>query len=80
MALAVKERQRRYRESKRKAGFRLLQIWVPDTSDPKFAEEARRQSRLLARQVDPEEGEFMRIALEKMLANEPDYDWGDAKP
>jgi len=41
MALAVKERQRRYRESKRKAGFRLLQIWVPDTSDPEFAEEAR---------------------------------------
>ena len=30
-------------------GFRQLNLWVPDTRSPRFAEECRRQSRLAAR-------------------------------
>lgn len=35
----------------RKAGLRPVQIWEPDTRQPDFAEECRRQS-LLAAQAD----------------------------
>ena len=31
----------------REAGLRPVQLWVPDTRDPEFAEECRRQSRLI---------------------------------
>jgi len=33
----------------RQAGFRLVQLWVPDTRAHGFAEECRRQSRAAAR-------------------------------
>jgi len=33
----------------RRAGLRLVQLWVVDTSAPGFAEECRRQSRVAAR-------------------------------
>jgi hypothetical protein len=32
----------------RKQGMRLLQLWVPDTEAPGFAEECRRQSALVS--------------------------------
>ena len=32
----------------RASGLRLIEIWVPDTSAPGFAQEARRQSLLVA--------------------------------
>ncbi len=35
---------RRYRERMRRAGLRLVQLWVPDTRAGGFAEECRRQS------------------------------------
>lgn len=47
-AEAKREKVRRYRENMRRQGLRPLQIWVPDTSAPGFAEEARRQSRAVA--------------------------------
>jgi hypothetical protein len=34
----------------RAAGFRLVQLWVPDTRAPRFPSECRRQSRLASRQ------------------------------
>ena len=40
---------RRYRARQRRAGLRLLQIWVPDTRSPAFRKECRRQSLLLRR-------------------------------
>jgi Antitoxin MazE-like len=51
MARAAEVRQsvRRYRERMRRAGFRLVQLWVPDTRGQGFAEECRRQSRAAAR-------------------------------
>ena len=37
----------RHRAGLRAAGLRPVQIWVPDTRAPGFAEEAARQSRLV---------------------------------
>lgn len=42
------EAVRRYRERQRDQGMRQLNVWVYDTKAPGFAEECRRQSRLLA--------------------------------
>ena len=39
----------KYRARMRRAGFRLVQLWVPDTRAPRFAAECRRQSKLAAR-------------------------------
>ena len=41
--IAARERVRKHRESLRARGLRPIQIWVPDTRKPGFAEEARRQ-------------------------------------
>jgi hypothetical protein len=38
---------RRYRETRRSAGMKLLRFWVPDPAAPGFREEARRQAALL---------------------------------
>jgi hypothetical protein len=45
----VRKKVQRYRERMRQAGFRLVQLWVPDTRARGFAEECRRQSRAAAR-------------------------------
>jgi Protein of unknown function (DUF3018) len=47
----VNTRVQKHRDALRRAGLRPVQIWVPDTRRPDFAEECRRQSRLVA-QVD----------------------------
>jgi hypothetical protein len=41
------ERVARRRAKLRAAGLRPVQLWLPDTRDPQFQEECRRQSRLL---------------------------------
>ena len=48
---------RRYRERMRAKGFRAIQLWVPDTRSPEFAEECRRQSLRVAN--DPAEQQLM---------------------
>jgi hypothetical protein len=35
----------------RRAGFRLVQLWIPDTRASGFAEECRRQSRVAAKNL-----------------------------
>lgn len=45
----VNARVQKHRDALRKAGLRPVQIWVPDTRRPDFAEECRRQSLLAAR-------------------------------
>lgn len=44
----VNSRVQKHRDALRMAGLRPVQIWVPDTRRPNFAEECRRQSRLAA--------------------------------
>ena len=45
---APHDKVRRHRARLREQGLRPLQIWVPDTRAPGFAEEARRQSLAVA--------------------------------
>lgn len=48
MPVPVTERVQKRRDALRAAGLRPIQIWVPDTRRPGFAEECRRQSRVVA--------------------------------
>ena len=49
--IPVNTRVQKHRDALRRAGLRPVQIWVPDTRQPDFAQECRRQS-LLAAQTD----------------------------
>ncbi|WBV43519.1 antitoxin MazE family protein [Pseudoroseomonas cervicalis] len=48
----VRKRVAAHRAELRQRGLRPIQIWVPDTRAPGFAEEARRQSQLVAAEAD----------------------------
>jgi hypothetical protein len=50
-----RQRVAAHRAELRRRGLRPIQIWVPDTRAPGFAEEARRQSRLVAAAPDFDE-------------------------
>ena len=50
-------RVERHRKALRAAGLRPRQIWVPDTRQPGFAEECRRQSLVL--RDDPHDQETL---------------------
>lgn len=41
-------RVQKHRDAMRAAGLRPIQLWVPDTRVPGFADECRRQTRLVA--------------------------------
>ena len=69
-ATAVRKSVPRYRERMRRAGFRLVQLWVPDTRAHGFAEECRRQSRAAARNKRAENEVLTWVA-----ANENAEDW-----
>ena len=49
MATPVTVRVQKRRDAMRMAGLRPVQIWVPDTRRPDFADECRRQSHLAAK-------------------------------
>lgn len=61
----VNARVQKRRDALRVAGLRPVQIWVPDTRRPDFAEECRRQCRLAAQadRGDTEMQQFMDEAL-----------------
>ncbi len=69
MSSSVNERVRKRREKLRRAGLRPVQIWVPDTRQPGFAAECRRQSQLVTN--DPHEAAM----LEWLAAASDDTDW-----
>jgi hypothetical protein len=69
--MEANERMRGYRVRQRAAGLRLLQVWVPDTRSPRFADECRRQSRLL--RDAPAEADALEF-IERAGA------WGDDAP
>ncbi|MCG8556943.1 MAG: antitoxin MazE family protein [Proteobacteria bacterium] len=60
----------RYRERMKRAGLRLVQLWVPDTRARGFAGECRRQSRIAA-QAHQAEHEV----LDWIEAQQPAEDW-----
>lgn len=61
----VNERVRKHRHSLRMAGLRPIQIWVPDTRRPDFAEECRRQSRIAA-QADTADTDIQQLMDESL--------------
>ncbi|MDO9425360.1 MAG: antitoxin MazE family protein [Methylobacterium sp.] len=65
MATPVRLRVQRRRDALRAAGLRPVQIWVPDTRRPGFAEECRRQARAVAAidAADPALSVFLDAAL-----------------
>ncbi len=65
MSLNVAERVQKHRTGLRASGLRPVQIWVPDTRRPGFADECHRQSKLVseADSADEELLGFMDEAL-----------------
>jgi len=61
----VSERVKKRRDALRASGLRPVQIWVPDTRRPGFAEECRRQSLVVAAAdaADADLNAFMDAAL-----------------
>lgn len=73
----VNTRVKKHRAALRAAGLRPIQIWVPDTRRPGFAEEVRRQCAIVAAADagDRDLQDFMDAAL---LDLDLDDDEGDA--
>jgi hypothetical protein len=65
-----RKRMSTYRQRMRAAGLRPVQIWVPDTRSPAFAEICRRQARAVAAS-DPAGDELMRFAASVFEWPEP---------
>ena len=66
---SVNARVQKHRDALRQAGLRPVQLWVPDTRRPDFAQECQRQS-LLAAQADSADvamQSFMDAALADVL-------------
>ncbi len=63
----VNARVQKHRDALRRAGLRPVQIWVPDTRQPDFAEECRRQSRQVA-QADRADSD-LRHLMDEALAD-----------
>jgi hypothetical protein len=68
MASSVAARVQKRRLALRMAGLRPVQIWVPDTRQPGFAQECRRQSHLASQadMADTDMDRFMHAALADM--------------
>lgn len=58
MPTPIRERVQKRRAALRAAGLRPIQIWVPDTRKAGFADECRRQSRIVAA-ADRDDRELM---------------------
>ncbi len=66
MPTSLSDRVRRHRVGLRAAGFRPVQIWVPDTRREGFAEECRRQSLLLRdNSQEPEVLDWLEAAADR---------------
>ena len=57
MTISTAERVKKHRDALRVAGLRPVQIWVPDTRQPGFAAECRRQSRVVNRRATESAGQ-----------------------
>lgn len=72
MPKTAAEKTADYRRRMREKGYRQIQLWVPDLSDPRLQEELRREAELLRDHPSTCEGdEFVETALSD-LAEELD--------
>ena len=64
----VAQRVQKHRDALRSQGLRLVQIWVPDTRAPGFADECARQAALAASadRADTELMSFLDAALDDL--------------
>jgi hypothetical protein len=67
MSANISERVQKHRAALRASGMRPIQIWVPDTRAPGFAEECRRQS-LLSAASDSNDKDLMTL-MDEALAD-----------
>jgi hypothetical protein len=67
----VNIRVQKHRNALRMAGLRPVQIWVPDTRRPDFAEECRHQSLLVA-QADSADTTMLQF-MDAVLADVDDW-------
>lgn len=67
MPAPVGQRVRKRRDALRAAGLRPVQIWLPDTRHPGFADECRRQSARVA-VADRDDAE-LGVALDALLVD-----------
>lgn len=74
MPASTNQRVQKRRDALRAAGLRPIQIWVPDTRRPGFAEECRRQS--LAVAAADTDDQDLRVFMDAALADLDDA--GDA--
>lgn len=58
-----RERTRPYRERRRARGLKRIELWVPDTRAPGFAEEAHREPLALANSPYEEEDQAFIAAI-----------------
>jgi hypothetical protein len=63
----VTARVQKHRDALRLAGLRPVQIWVPDTRRPEFAEECRRQCLLVA-QADKADSDLQQL-MDEVLSD-----------
>ena len=63
----INARVKKHRDALRMAGLRPVQIWVPDTRRPDFADECRRQCLVVA-QADSADTAMQRI-MDEALAD-----------
>jgi hypothetical protein len=63
----INARVKKHRDTLRMAGLRPVQIWVPDTRRPDFADECRRQCLVVA-QADSADTAMQRI-MDEALAD-----------
>ena len=69
----VGKRVAEHRVRLREQGLRPLQIWVPDTRAPEFADEAQRQSALADLDIDGVGVEVKSAALRANVGASPDF-------
>ena len=77
------EKVRAHRERMRKRGFRLVQLWVPDTRSKEFAEQAHRASLAIANSPSEAEDQAFLDSVSwwnseeaaELARREPDVPW-----
>ena len=69
---AANIRVQKYRETLRQAGLRPVQLWVPDTRGPDFAQECARQS-LLINKAEQAKAEEANVWLDHVAGDIPGW-------
>jgi len=62
-----REKVRAHRKRMRAKGFRLVQMWLPDTRSPEFAKQARREALAIANSPTEEQDQAF---IDSMTASE----------